>query len=219
MKQINLSLAIVALAVTVGCTTTPTALDRAVSTVQTNYVPMLVLHTNVVTEVQTVTVTNSVGIPIPIFVTNTTSVVVLQTNQIPQYVLTPSPTATGVASVAGSVGNFVVPGTGGLITSGLLAALSIFLGWRNRSMAGKNTVLSQSAGVLAQIIETGREIMSKTPQGQSAADAFTRWLVAHQAETDTISAISQIVKDNVNNNEAQAAANQIIALINSPPKP
>lgn len=226
MKHIKAIAAVFIAVALTGCVTTPTSFDRSLANVETNYVPRLVLHTNFVTAVQTVMqtnivgvptpvyFTNSIGVPTPIYVTNLTSVITYQTNLVPQYTLTPSETAKGVAGIAGTVGNVLVPGTGGLITTGLLGLLSIFLGYRNRKFAGENSVLSQSAGVLAQIIETGREIMSKTPQGQKAADAFTQWMVVHQAETQTISEISKIVKETTSNTEAQKAADQIIALIN-----
>lgn len=214
-----------------GCSTTPTGVDRAVANVQTNYAPVLALQTNVLTIVQTntviqtVTVTNSVGVPIPVFVTNyvTASVtqtnVALVTNQVPTYTLTPNATATGVAGAVGAVTNTFLPGTGGLVTSGLLAALSIFLGFRNRQMNGQNDALSQAAGVLAQTIETGREVLAKTTQGQQAADAFTAWMVGHQADTNTIATITNIVKASTDNVQAQAAANQILALIGQPTTP
>lgn len=213
------------LAFVYGCASTPTGLDRAFADVQTNYVPVLVLRTNIVeltqtnTVVQTVTVTNQVGQPVPVFLTNTVNNVtyqtnvVLATNIVPQYVLTASTNTTATASIVGGVVNGFVPGVGGLVTTGLLGLLSIFLGVRNRQFAGQNDALSQSAGVLTQIIETGREVLSKTPQGQQAADAFTAWMVSHQAETNTIAAISQIVKANTDNTQAQAAADQILALV------
>lgn len=211
-----------------GCSTTPTGVDRAVANVQTNYAPVLALQTNVITLVQTntvvqvVTVTNSVGVPVPIFTTNSQPIttyqtnVVLVTNQVPTYTLTPNATATGVAGAVGAVTNTFLPGTGGLVTSGLLAALSIFLGFRNRQMNGQNDALSQAAGVLAQTIETGREVLANTAQGKQASDAFTAWMVSHQADTNTIATISQIVKSSTNNVQAQAAANQILALIGQP---
>ena len=220
-------IAFIALLISVltGCSTTPTALDRLVSNVQTNYTPTLALQTNVVTLVQTnvviqtFTVTNSVGIQVPVFQTNfvtapvyTTNLVVV-TNQVASYTLTPGGTATAVAGGAGVVANLAAPGIGTLVTGGILGLLSIFLGFRNRQMNGQNDVLSQAAGVLAQTIETGRALMSTTPQGQKAADAFTQWMITNQAQTQTIGAITQIVKDSTNNVQAQAAANQILALI------
>lgn len=220
MKTIILSLLGLSVAIIAGCSTTPTAFDRAVSNVETNYVPKLVLQTNVVTVVNTITKTNEVGVPVPVYVTNVSSVITYQTNMVPQYVLTgPTTTATGVARVAGTVANLGAPGTGTLVTGGVLGLLSIFLGFRNRQMSGQNDALSQAAGVLAQTIETGREIMSKTPQGQQAADAFTAWMIKNQAATGVISQVSQIVKDSTDNVQAQAAANQILALIGQPTTP
>ena len=229
MKNITITgiALLAALTIITGCSTTPTAFDRALANVQTNYVPTLALQTNVVTVtntvVQTITQTNSVGVPL--FVTNLTSIVtyqtnvVLTTNLVATYSLTPGSTATGAAGVAGTIGNAVMPGTGSLISGGLLALLSIFLGYRNRAMSGKNDALSQAAGVLAQTIETGRELMSSTPQGQKAADAFTQWMISHQLDAGVITQVTQIVKDSVNNQEAQKAADQILALINKTPPP
>jgi hypothetical protein len=229
-KLITVSIAAIALLI-VGCSTTPTAADRAVADVRTNYVPVLALQTNVVTVVQTntviqtVTQTNAVGVPVPVYFTNLTSVVayqtniVLTTNQAPVYSLVPNSTSTAVAGIAGAASNLAVPGVGELVTGGLLALLSIFLGYRNRQMSGQNSALSQAAGVLAQTIETGRAIMATTPQGKQAADAFTSWMVSHQAETDTIGTITKIVKDSTSNVQAQAAANQILGLIGQPPTP
>jgi hypothetical protein len=231
IMAVSLSTVWLAISLISGCASAPTAAERAIANVQTNYVPALVLQTNVVTVVQTntviqtVTQTNSVGVPVPVFLTNFTSFttyqtnVVMATNQTPVYILSPNTTATGAAQVAGTIANLAAPGTGTLVTGAVLGLLSIFLGWRNRQFAGQNTVLTQSAGVLAQTIEVGRELMSSTPQGQKAADAFTQWMVSHQAETNTIGQITQIVKDSTDNTQAQSAANQILALIGQPPTP
>lgn len=221
MKTITLgSLGLFAAIIIAGCSTTPTAFDRAVANVETNYMPKLVLQTNVVTVVNTITKTNEVGVPVPVFVTNSTSIVTYQTNLVPQYVLTgPNPTAMGVAQVAGTVSNLGAPGIGTVVTGGILGLLSIFLGFRNRQMSGQNDALSQAAGVLAQTIETGRELMAKTSRGQQAADAFTTWMIKNQAATGVISQITQIVKDSTDNVQAQTAANEILALINQPAAP
>lgn len=232
MKITTLAVAFALSLIVIGCSSTPTALDRTFSNVETNYVPKLVLQTNVITltqtntVIETVTRTNDVGIPTPVFITNATTYItyatniVMATNLVPQYVLTPNTNVTATIGVVGEVANIFAPGVGGLVTSGLLGLLSIFLGIRNRQFAGKNSVLSQSAGVLAQIIETGREVLAKEPQGQRAADAFTQWMITHQAETQTIAKISEIVKVATNNAEAKAAADQILALIGEmSPKP
>lgn len=199
----------------------PTPFERAFANVQTNIVEKLVIQTNVVTIVQTnvavVQVTNTFGVPI--FVTNTVPVIFTVTNLLPmtttvtQYVMSPNALAQGVAGAAGAASNLGAPGIGGLVSAGLLGALSIWLSYRNRQFAGQNDILTQSAGVLAQIIETGREVLSTTPQGQQAANAFTQWMVSHQAATGTIATISNIVKSATDNEQAQKAADQILALI------
>ncbi len=220
MKRLFLLLPLFCL---IGCASTvPTAFERTFATVETNYVPILVLHTNIVTQVQTnvqtVTVTNQIGVAVPVFTTNLVTVqqtnvtAVTVTNE--QYVLTPNGTAKAVAGGLGMAGNMVAPGFGGLVTSGVLGLLTLWFGYRNRQFAGKNDALTQSAGVLAQIIETGREVLATTPQGKDASNAFTSWMVSHQAETDTIATITKLVRDNVDNGEAQNAARKILELIN-----
>lgn len=231
MKKIISLVALVSVAILTGCASSPTATERFLANIETNYVPRLVLQTNILTlfqtntVVQTITVTNSVGVIVPVFTTNSASFVtyqtniVMATNMVPVYTMTPNATATGIAGVAGTIGNLAAPGMGTLITGGILGLLSLFLGYRNRQFSSQNDVLTQSAGVLAQTIETGRELMSSTPQGQKMADAFTQWMVTHQAQTQTIGQIAQIVKSSTDNVEAQAASNQILALIGQPPAP
>lgn len=224
-------LSAIVLVVVSSCASTPTAFDRQFAEVRTNYVPVLVIQTNVVTMtrtnefIQTVVHTNEVGVPVPVYVTNiviapasvTNYLIVTNIAAVPY--LVPNTNATAIAGSAGAIVNSFVPGLGSLVTEGLLAALTIFLGIRNRQFSGRNSTLSQAAGVLTQIIETGREVLSKTPQGQQAADAFTAWMVTHQAQTDTIAEISRIVQATTNNTEAQQAANQILQLIGRPTTP
>lgn len=222
------AVALVSAALLGGCSSTPTKLDTALANIQTNYVPQLVLKTNLVTVLQTNTVTatvfvtNSVGVVVPQYVTNLTTLtsyqtnVVAVTNIVPQYVLVPNATSTGAAGIAGAVTNLISPGTGGLVSAGLLALLSIGLGIRNRTLGGQNDALSQASGTLAQIIETGREVLASTPQGAAAESAFTTWMVGHQADTQTIGLITQIVQSATNNQQAQAAAAQIMALVTPP---
>lgn len=175
MKPI-LALSLLIVLLPLGCSSTPTATERKIFDVSTNYVAS-------------------------------------GTNIIPIYVETIKTNWVTAINAGGSVVNTAAPGVGTLVSTGILGLLSIFLGIRNRQYAGQNTSLSQAAGTLAQIIETGREVLSKTPQGQQAANAFTAWMVTHQADTNTIAQITQIVKDSTDNEEAQKAADQILALI------
>ena len=220
--------------VLVGCATssTPTAFERKFFDVQTNYVPHVELVTHYLTNTVPVTnylqvtstVTNQVGVTVPVtnfvpvtaYQTNVVSVSAAVTNQTEQYTLTPNATAKATAAVTGTASNLAAPGIGGLVSSGVLGIFGLWASYRNRQFAKKNDVLSQSAGALAQIIETAREVMSTTPQGTQAANALTQWMVGHQAETGTITAISNIVKSSVDNEEAQKAASEILALIGQP---
>ena len=71
-------------AILIGCSTTkpPTKTEQALFDIHTNYYPVIVVQTNLVTltntVVQTVQVTNQVGVIIPTFVTNTYVVPVTQ---------------------------------------------------------------------------------------------------------------------------------------------
>lgn len=217
--------------IAVGCksTTPPTGFEKTFANYQTNYVEKLVVLTNVVplyqtnTVVNVVTVTNAVGVPVAVPFTNYNTVVTyttnvaVGTNMVGVVTAAPSDTAKAVAGTVGSVVGTFVPGAGGLVTSGILGLLSIFFGVRARQFSGKNTALSQVAGTLAQTIETAREILAKTPQGQAIDTQFVAWMVKNQNATDTISQIGKLVKDTVDNEEAKAAADQIIALM-TPPK-
>lgn len=232
MKSFLLIAPLAALLICVGCKTTtpPTAFERTFVDYKTNYVEQLVIRTNIITLIQTnpvvkeIVVTNEVGVPVPVFVTNLTTIITYQTNLtagtnlVPVVTAAPGDVSKAVAGTAGGIANTFLPGTGALVTESLLGLLTIIFGYRARQFSGQNSVLSQSAGVLAQIIETGREIMAKTPQGQNAANQFTAWMVKHQAETQTIAQISKLVSDTVDNEQAKKAADQILALI-QPPKP
>lgn len=230
---IVLSGALVLAAMLSGCASTqPTAAERRFFDVTTNFVPHIEVVTNYQTFTQPVTnylsvtsvVTNIVGVTVPVtnfvpitaYVTNEVAVPSLRTNLEEEYVLTTKSTTKAAAAVAGTIANAAMPGIGSLVSAGLLGIVGIFAGYRNRQLSKskqENDVLSQSAGVLAQIIETAREVMATTPQGAEAADRLSAWMVSHQAETGTIAKISEIVKSAVDNDQAKRAAGQMLALI------
>lgn len=210
-----------------GCSSTgPTKLERALFTTETNYVPKVVLVTNVVE--------HKVDVPQPVIIYQTNVehqvTVTYQTNLVQQVAYetnvtrltitnavetlgAPSGVAKTAAGAAGTVATIAAPGVGGLVTAAVLGALAIWAGIRNRQLKGHNDALSQTAGTLAQVIETGREIMAKTEQGGALADQFTAWMKAHQAETGVIQTVAGIVKSEVDNGEAKDAADQILALM------
>jgi hypothetical protein len=226
-----------AISILFGCGTIPNVFDRTVFDVTTNYVPRLVLQTNtylvpvfqtnavmVVTYQTNIVHDNQIQIT-PVTVTNTVVSTVMQTNTVtttnqitvPQYVLTPGATVEGIKTIGGIAG--APYGVGGLVTGGLGALAAIYTGWRNRQFKGQNDALSQTAGTLAQVIETGREVLKTTPQGQQADAAFKQWMISHQAVTGVISDVSDIVKEKVDNDEAKRAADQIKLLMNPAPTP
>ncbi len=197
-----------------GCSSTPTAIERKLFTIQTNYLDMVQVKTQTVQQV--VSVTNVINDHQVVVhdVTNFIPVTVQVTNKVEVQTLGPASAATTTATTIGSsIANVVEPGSGtilGLAVGGLLA---LWREIRNRKLKGDNNILTDASIALTQIVETAREVLSKTPQGKEVADKLTSWMISHQSETGTISAISQIVKDNVSETNAQAAAAQILGLI------
>src|SRR5882672_4305393 len=107
--------------------TGPTGLEKLVYKDVTNYVPQVVLITNTttVTNVQVVLQTNITGqviwltneviVPVP-HVTDVTNMVVT-------HILTPNDTVT---STIGTLADYVVPGSKGVVTLGLTALLALW---------------------------------------------------------------------------------------------
>lgn len=227
IKQVLLAVFIGSVLALPGCGTTPSAFEQRFYDIATNYTPRVVVVTNTTpiyltnhvmavewrtnvindTQISVVPVTVTQSVLTVSYLTNTVTV----TNLIPQYVLTPNASAGAVGQVAGVAAS---PwGAGGLATGAVGAIFALWAGYRNRQLGGKNDALSQSAGTLAQIIETGREVLKTTPQGQQADAAFKQWMIQHQNITGTLGQISGIVADEVSNEEAKRAANDIKALV------
>jgi hypothetical protein len=242
----GLTLAAFALAIS-GCGSLPSKFETTFANVETNYVPRPIWQTNLVPVVIPVYQTNPVVVPV--FVTNQLNQVVVTystnnvvnetwktnivaqpyvagTNMVPVLHETPNANAQAAAGIIGSIAGLFVPGTQGVgstIAAGLFAG---YLGWRNRKWVAQATqatagqqAMTQAAGALTQIIETGREVLSNTPQGAPLANAFTQWMITHQAATGTIQTIAGLVNNVTDNEEAQKAAATIQALISSPPVP
>lgn len=207
----------------------PTAAEKKWFDVSTNYAPIVVVKTNVVTVFTTnqvmetvwktnhiddhqtivtqVTVTNPV--PVTVTVTNT----YYETNgYYEKYTLTPGAGVRGAQEIGGAVAS---PWGASGIVSGIIGGIAaLYAGFRNRALNKDNKDLDKVAGGLAQAIETYREVVKSGPQGEAVDAAFKQWLIQHQAETQTISRVAEVVADNVNNLEAKHAAQQISALVN-----
>lgn len=187
----------------VGCGTTaqrpPSPTEQKYFEIQTNYVPVVVLVTNTPAPV-----TNGA------LVTLSAPMVQAVTNQQEQYTFVPNNNAKLVATTGGAVGN--VWGVGGAVGGGLLGLFTLWGLFRSRKSA------VASAEELAQIIETGRQILRAMPEGAKYEAAWKDWMVKHQSETQTIAQVSQLVALAVDNDKAKGAAQTIVNLIAAQPK-
>ncbi len=191
----------------------PSAIERGVFDVRTNYTPVLAVQTNVVpvtvyqTNYATTTITNPVGviewrtnaIVVPVVSYQTNSVLV--TNQVPQYSYAPNATATGVTNAVGSI-----PVYGTLASTAITGLLAIW-GWVRSSKNGA------AGATLAQSIETMREFVKQLPNGATYDAALTQWLQQHQADTGTLNTVLGLLETSVSNPDATVAAQQIRAVI------
>jgi len=196
----------------------PTAMESKFFDVTTNFVPRYVTNqvlvpvfmTNVVT--QTITVTNTTGLVIPQINTtyeyktvNQTNTIVA-TNWVEAYDYKPNKTTGTVATISGTLSNLGIPGIGGLVTAVLLGAAGAY--GKMRSTLKTSDKIN---GVLTQGIETAREVISNTPQGQELDAKFKQYLKDHQEAAGVLKQVSNLVADNVNNSAAQGAAAMIKA--------
>lgn len=181
----------------------PSALEQKFFAVTTNYV------TEVHTLTNTVTVTNVVaGVP----QVSTNYLVTTVTNVTPSYNFAANTNATQTANAAGATTNLFAPGLGALITSIVTGLFGLWGTWRSRRS-------NQTAETLAQIIETGQQVLLTAPNGPALAAAWKAWMVKHQAETGVIANASQLVANVVDTEQAKAAAEQIVRLMQAMQQP
>lgn len=129
------------------------------------------------------------------------------TNRVEEYTFTPNAHAQLTANTGAAVGN--IWGVGAPVGAGILGLFSLWGLWRSRKSA------VASAAELAQIIETGRQVLRAMPNGEKYEAEWKAWMVKHQAETETIAAVSQLVANSVDNEKAKGAAQSIVNLIES----
>lgn len=170
----------------VGCHSFPTATEQRFFNIETNYVPV----TNAVI------VTNPDG-------TKTTNLV--ETSK-PIYLFTKGAGETQITQIGTEVGNLF--GVGGIVGTALGA---LFGAWR----WVRGNKAAQTADNLAQSIEMIREFVKSLPNGAVYDSELVNWLTQHQAEAGVLQSVIAILKNEVNNPEAKAAADQVIATIAS----
>lgn len=205
-----------ALLVAACAATKPNAFDRAFYDITTNQVPKVVVHTNVVTLTnvvqQEVTKTNWIDQTRfeVVKLTNEIPVFVQVTNVVPEVVMTPqlsfapNTNATALANTARDVGNLFGP-FGALVGGLVMGALGVY----GRMRSG-----SKSAEVLAQVIETGRELLKTTPQGQQLDQRWVQWMQLHQAEAGVLQRVTSLVGNVVDNQSAREVAQELTEMMN-----
>ena len=96
--------------------------------------------------------------------------------------------------------NAFLPGIGSIIS---LALGGLYHGYRQVRNRKVNEALIQG-------VETAREIMATTPQGQAADDQFVKWLMEHQKEAGVFATVSGLVDTLTDNPAAKMTAQEIL---------
>lgn len=128
------------------------------------------------------------------------------TNIEPSYVFKPNALSQQTSETVGSVVGLGIPGWSALATA---LVSGIFGVWGTRRSRQANA----SAETLAQIIETGQQVLLTAPNGAELAAQWKAWMIKHQAETGTIADVSKLVANYVDTDEARKVAEQIAALL------
>lgn len=190
----------------------PTKAEQKLFDIVTNVVKQVVTETNVVQRVETnyqvvaYTITNQINQLVPVNFTNVIPVVlfstniVTRTNDVEQYTYgKPNATAQGTAGVIGGLTNVVAPGAGSLVTELLLGAAAIWGGLRS-------TKANKVNGVLTQTVETAREVLKTTSQGQVLDERLMSWMKDHHLDEGVITQIAALVDKNVDTGQAKEVA-------------
>jgi hypothetical protein len=178
----------------IGCkslaTTPPTAAERLVYDVHTNYVSVYTVQTNYVVGLITNILNQAVWVTNP--------VIGVSTQHVAQYGLTVKPGTTTVVTDAGAAVNTMYPGIGSMASMGVLALLGAW-GW----FRGRNS--SATSVTLAQEIETMREFILTLPNGTKYDTAITGWLQTHQVQAGVAQQVLSVLANQVSNPDAKAA--------------
>lgn len=169
----------------------PSAFEQRIFNVETNQVPRLTID----------------KVPLP---DGTFSNYVHTVNE-PSYQYHTKPE---VADTVKTTGN-AISGAFGFPFAGTAATTILALwGWIRSSRKGDNMGAS-----LAQIIETAREVLRAVPNGSQYDQAFVNFMQQHQTETGVITQVASILDNAVSNNDAKAAAQDILDIVNAVKNP
>lgn len=216
-KYIGVALIALSISILTGCSTNgiqppPSKLDNAIFTITTNttvvpvtktinvtnFIPQVVLETNI--QNQIVTITNTIPVVVPQYVT------VEQTNQ--SYTYVPKTEITQTASVVGSM-----TGPWGVVGSMLLAA---GLGLWGKIKSNQATTLSSVAGNTAEALAAARAVIAALPNGDSISKQFDTWLSNHQNDVDIAKELAGVVAEYADPTHTNTIAAGIISQITTP---
>ena len=119
--------------------------------------------------------------------------------QVPVTNLVARPEVVGAIEAAGSVTNTFLPGIGSILALALGGLYHGYQQVRNRKV---NEALIQG-------VETAREVLTTTPQGQAADAQFVKWLMDHQKEAGVFTTVSGLVEQLTDNPAAKMTAQEI----------
>ena len=194
----------------VGCGTVPTKLEQKFYDIETNTLPRVVVVTNVVPVYVTNTLpqaTSAAGVPTnAIEVVSWRTNVVVQTNFVEAYTYTPNTNAARLVSTASSAASLFGPWGElvGLVLGGVIGGYGML----------RSSRASKTAGVLAQVIETGRQVLQATPQGQVLDEQWKLWMMQHQAEQGVMTDVLKLLQSVVDEPSAKLAAEGLVDLVN-----
>lgn len=178
----------------VGCGTLdrpPTAFEQKMFDVKTNLVEVAVPTTQTVVNGELVTVPGITSI-------------------VEQYEFLPNERQEAIKGTAKVVGSFW--GVGDLAAALVGGAFGLWGMLRSRKS-------SKMASTLIQVIETGRQILQTTPQGQKLDDRWKTWMIQHQAEQGIINEVVKLVGQAANTEDAKLVSQKILDLMNRENQP
>jgi hypothetical protein len=129
---------------------------------------------------------------VPVFMTNIV--------QVPVTNLVERPEAIAAISATGSIVNTFFPGVGSIVA---LALGGLYHGYRQVRNRKVNEALIQG-------VETAREVLATTPQGQAADAQFVRWLMQNQKEVGVFTTITSLLEQLGDNPAAKLTAEEIL---------
>lgn len=188
----------------------PTAFEEHVYNIKTNVVT--VLETNTVTQVSQVTVTNPVT-----QVTSLTNITTVTQQLVPtqqtNYDYSVAPATSAGVTATGAIANLAVPGLGTIVSGALAGLLGIWGAFKS-----KQATTAQSVNeTLSQAIATAQQVIGQV--SPSASASFNTWLSQHKADSDLASEIAGVVDQYVDPTAAHGTAISIVSQLTTPLAP